>query len=114
MRISDWSSDVCSSDLCQHRAENFFAHQRIILAGTVEDGGFDVVAAAIVPHAAAAQSQRGAFALAGMDAVEHGLQDRKSVVSGTSLSVRVDLGGRGIIKKKIILQRTKQTDKKLK
>src|SRR3546814_13734294 len=28
-------------------------------------------------------------------------QDRKSVVSGTSVSVRVDLGGRRIIKKKL-------------
>src|SRR3546814_16559448 len=30
-----------------------------------------------------------------------GRVDRKSVVSGKSVSVRVDLGGRGIIKKKI-------------
>src|SRR3546814_14977356 len=29
-----------------------------------------------------------------------GLEDRKSVVSGTSVSVRVDLGGRRVLKKK--------------
>src|SRR3546814_11545662 len=31
---------------------------------------------------------------------EEGIRDRKSVVSGKSVSVRVDLGGRRIIKKK--------------
>src|SRR3546814_18289730 len=37
----------------------------------------------------------------GLPAQEGGnLQDRKSVVSGKSVSVRVDLGGRSIIKKK--------------
>src|SRR3546814_16409673 len=35
-------------------------------------------------------------------AVRHADPDRKSVVSGKSVSVRVDLGGRRIIKKKII------------
>src|SRR3546814_11818189 len=34
-------------------------------------------------------------------------EDRKSVVQGKSVSVRVDLGGRRIIKKKITLSHTK-------
>src|SRR3546814_20076738 len=34
-------------------------------------------------------------------------QDRKSVVSGKSVSVRVDLGGRRILKKKKILEQYK-------
>src|SRR3546814_21133936 len=37
------------------------------------------------------------------------LADRKSVVSGKSVSVRVDIGGRRIIKKQKIIKRTKQT-----
>src|SRR3546814_16333476 len=37
---------------------------------------------------------------AGIRTVEAGAGDRKSVVSGKSVSVRVDLGGRRIIKKK--------------
>src|SRR3546814_18652950 len=43
-----------------------------------------------------------------------GREDRKSVVSGMSVSVRVDLGGRGIIKKKskIKSRRSQQPTKK--
>src|SRR3546814_19732671 len=37
--------------------------------------------------------------------------DRKSVVSGKSVSVRVDLGGRRTIKKKIMKKHYKQTSK---
>src|SRR3546814_13165929 len=36
-----------------------------------------------------------------LDSLGEAVRDRKSVVSGKSVSVRVDLGGRGIIKKKI-------------
>src|SRR3546814_11811422 len=39
-------------------------------------------------------------------------QDRKSVVSGKSVSVRVDLGGRRIIKKKKTHTQTKYTKQK--
>src|SRR3546814_12541066 len=39
-------------------------------------------------------------AVALMSAEKHPMLDRKSVVSGKSVSVRVDLGGRHIIKKK--------------
>src|SRR3546814_13727736 len=38
--------------------------------------------------------------LTGNQVVRHRLADRKSVVKGKSVSVRVDLGGRRIIKKK--------------
>src|SRR3546814_12124206 len=37
-------------------------------------------------------------------------RDRKSVVTGTSVSVRVDLGGRGIITRKIITTRSEHSD----
>src|SRR3546814_8323590 len=79
LRSSDWSSDVCSSDLDLSRSRQdpqrqARAHQR--LRRTEEN------------DAAATDRGRGT----------HGRQDRKSVVSGKSVSERVDLGGRRIIK----------------
>src|SRR3546814_18147290 len=74
MRISDWSSDVCSSDLA--------------------DGGRQPRGEQ--PRTGA---QRAADA-AGPDHFGRGARDRKSVVAGKSVSVRVDLGGRRILKKK--------------
>src|SRR3546814_19639143 len=75
MRISDWSSDVCSSDL--------FAHLAL-------EPALDRVVEALPRHAV------GEVVLAG----EPFVGDRKSVVWGKSVSVRVDLGGRRSIKKK--------------
>src|SRR3546814_15762867 len=71
MRISDWSSDVCSSDLSMGAR---------MVGDLTETAG------------------------RGREAVWQGTgggrrADRKSVVSGKSVSVRVDLGGRRIIKK---------------
>src|SRR3546814_13317238 len=71
MRISDWSSDVCSSDLLGRGQRE----------GRVED-----LKVAVIGHA-----EHAAF---GCPAE----LDRKSVVSGKSVTVRVDLGGRRIIK----------------
>src|SRR3546814_1335457 len=79
VRISDWSSDVCSSDL---RATAPLSRRR----GRPRraDRGL------------AGRSWRSSSASGGRP----GRADRKSVVSGKSVSVRVDLGGRRIIKKK--------------
>src|SRR3546814_8993115 len=79
MRISDWSSDVCSSDLriAKPRPREF--RERVC------------------PPPASEEDQPDADHDAGS-------RDRKSVVSGKSVSVRVDLGGRRIIKKKNITQ----------
>src|SRR3546814_17863055 len=91
MRISDWSSDVCSSDLCV-LDEGFASRHR---AGE---------------HAALAVHQLGRRIGDDIGAeFERTLErggDRKSVVKGTSVSVRVDLGGRRIIKKKNIINST--------
>src|SRR3546814_21126910 len=78
MRISDWSSDVCSSDLpvCLRCALPRTRCATLLATpnGTaVANPGPDIPS---VPR------------------------DRKSVVWGKSVSVRVDLGGRRIIKKK--------------
>src|SRR3546814_14916236 len=103
MRISDWSSDVCSSDL-------------------LEDAGVQPASRPVLPqpdstalrHAApvaqmVVEQQREAdlpfrpsVAHAGNDERHRpGQIDRKSVVEGKSVLVRVALGGRLIIKKKI-------------
>src|SRR3546814_15326594 len=100
MRISDWSSDVCSSDLrrvqpAQHAADlRQFVHQLGLVleaARRVHDQNVDAGGGRL------------------LDGVDHDasrvaalLADRKSVVWGKSVSVRLDLGGRVIIKKKKI------------
>src|SRR3546814_16936008 len=121
MRISDWSSDVCSSDL--DIVEDVFAACRVIKDRRIDqrvhfDAGIDrlhrmmpkhIIACArrdcvdILEYAARLPAGRGpAVDSTGNVADEETLikLDRKSVVSGKSVSVRVDLGGRGIIKKK--------------
>src|SRR3546814_19186507 len=100
MRISDWSSDVCSSDLgiaglpeIRASAEDRSVERRGKLQQAREQG--------IVVH-------RNRRRLENCDArvrfqnLDHSHQgaDRKSVVSGKSVSVSVDLGGRRTIKKK--------------
>src|SRR3546814_12425623 len=88
MRISDWSSDVCSSDL-------MLDDGRTVRVGSdIPEGlrarmGIDPesFSGAVLEIGATDTNDRG------------GLKDRKSVVQGKTVSVRVDLGGRRIIKK---------------
>src|SRR3546814_18739942 len=102
MRISDWSSDVCSSDL------DFLADPtRLDVLHQQRAGAVLAVREAVVEHGHDGQ--------AGVEADEVGqLQrahrmigaephggidgDRTSVVWGKRVSVSVDLGGRSIIK----------------
>src|SRR3546814_20870788 len=86
MRISDWSSDVCSSDLVHARVPRQHAGQPF------GEGAADLVRQ---PDTDDRQDDSGA----GDQLIA---RDRKSVVEGKSVSVRVDLGGRRIIKKKNI------------
>src|SRR3546814_12830712 len=108
MRISDWSSDVCSSDLavvttshrqsqgvvsggeqqrCEAGGGGGFVEQQCDRDDGLVDGRehLDGVCELICQRAARASRR---------------WQDRKSVVSGKSVSVRVYLGGRRIIKQK--------------
>src|SRR3546814_15545374 len=106
MRISDWSSDVCSSDLVdaiemkpfEKRDQWPFALWRqksFEFIGADDDNG--ILAAdcyALRPLAAGkadhlAEARFGVFKL-----------DRKSVGEGKSVSGRVDIGGWRLIKKK--------------
>src|SRR3546814_14329255 len=120
MRISDWSSDVCSSDLAGRRANGrgidlMAADQRLVARsgdkldlllwreanlgpseisrvmdanpGLADPGPIlPLGTVIIVPATADATATR---------------VDRNSVVSGKSAEVRVELGGRSIIKKKM-------------
>src|SRR3546814_16918432 len=87
MRISDWSSDVCSSDLADDAANYGGIGAGEIIAGAVVLGGL----AAILSSSDNDRYDRS-------DA-RYRREDRKSVGSGKRVSVRVDLGGRRIIKK---------------
>src|SRR3546814_17802752 len=90
MRISDWSSDVCSSDLVvatdlMQAQLGAIEIQRRVDVGHPDHG-------VQVFHAGFPSSIRRSAG------VWPAARDRKSVVSGKSVSVRVDLGGRRIIK----------------
>src|SRR3546814_20012874 len=101
MRISDWSSDVCSSDLGR-------VARRRRKPGQPPGGHDACVGAGGAAGGAGDHGQPGAVERGG--GVFFRPSDRKSVVKGKSVSVRVDLGGRRILKKKISnLHRTKST-----
>src|SRR3546814_14816113 len=99
MRISDWSSDVCSSDLwracvlsdwtCCSKSSS----SRSSAANASSDELCEMIIVAL-DHDSSRASCSGAVATRAR------CEDRKSVVEGKSVSVRVDLGGRRIIKKK--------------
>src|SRR3546814_17160163 len=126
MRISDWSSDVCSSDLEQERepllrpgTDNIEEIARALeRVGTIGAAGIARIAQIVVEIIlvpAAPEHAEDVVELVALDPVlglerrgpgmvarelcDRG-EDRKNVVSGKSVSVRVDLGGRRINKKK--------------
>src|SRR3546814_18430054 len=90
MRISDWSSDVCSSDLHRPGApvdpEDRAVVQKRLVHGQPRDLTAGEADHQVPPHPA--------------EGSQRGLGDRKSVVKGKSVSVRVDLGCRRMIKQK--------------
>src|SRR3546814_17489347 len=100
MRISDWSSDVCSSDLQRHRLVR--ALLRLVQPRLREDQRQLPARRARHPRPSVAVhgGVRGDGAGDGPAVRTPAQLDRKSVVKGKSVSVRVDLGGRRIIKKK--------------
>src|SRR3546814_18906529 len=97
MRISDWSSDVCSSDLIAE-GDVIEADRPARRLGHRDRGGGRLDGAARLQEVEQPLGRAG-----GPLDVAHHLgkgADRKSVVWGKSVSVRVDLVGRGILKKK--------------
>src|SRR3546814_20525901 len=112
MRISDWSSDVCSSDLQRplkapqtrpdrrpHSITSSKGQNPSCITGgnhrspDPKQAPRDRILARLQDHVF------GAVAVS-CDDLGVGGKDRKSVGKGKGVSVRVDLGGRRIIKKK--------------
>src|SRR3546814_13262935 len=122
MRISDWSSDVCSSDLANLRPDivSFIAELNVLQPYCTSDDAKTLACldspTKTFPQgtsgAPCARPRRRSRASAPIDAGPRftkedaadqstaGIIDRKSVVSGKSVSVRVDLVGGRVIKKK--------------
>src|SRR3546814_13664467 len=103
MRISDWSSDVCSSDLIPR----FCYHERLSIAGNCRMCLVEVKPGPPKPQASCAlPATEGQEIRTDSEMVRTAREgvmeflDRKSVVEGKSVAVRVDLGGSRIIKKK--------------
>src|SRR3546814_12460456 len=99
MRISDWSSDVCSSDLYSATAMLREKFQRREMS--VEE--IAETAQVIAQHSLGNIGFSGLMTAAakfmkGVDEESFVTLDRKSVVSGKSVAVRVALAGRRIIK----------------
>src|SRR3546814_16962507 len=103
MRISDWSSDVCSSDLWRSaswpsRASSLKLGQDQMSAVTPKSLSSSSAAALtsrrMVPEPISWTRCSPFLGLPGA------LNDRKSVVSGTGVSVSVECGGRRYHKKK--------------
>src|SRR3546814_20509121 len=102
MRIRDWSSDVCSSDLKQP-LEQLGAPAGQFVERERGPGNFGVNR----EHARPGRGFEDAVADAARGGVRRDDGARKRVVKGKSVAVRVDLGGRRLIKtKKARHQRT--------
>src|SRR3546814_12781323 len=103
MRISDWSSDVCSSDLAtqwmlQQYGRVWQAHHLWAMPVVAET--YDGVLNDINGLHVTAEHAVNAIHAAAAGPVAEGNVDRKSVVWGKSVSVSVKHGGGRIIKKK--------------
>src|SRR3546814_12999119 len=105
MRISDWSSDVCSSDLKVLVGIDLDVPAGTMVGFVGPNGSGKTTLLNII--SGFVESDSGTVRLGDVDitgtpthkVAALGLADRKSVGKGQSVSVRVDLGGRRIIKK---------------
>src|SRR3546814_19894704 len=87
MRISDWSSDVCSSDLIA--AERSYIEDAAAIGNELA-----------APDYGSGMEHPRAVAFGRIDYADRAaLVDRKSVGEGKNVSVRVDIGGRRMHKK---------------
>src|SRR3546814_20431552 len=113
MRISDWSSDVCSSDLLAQRSKRGVSTARPIQLASVTcmpmaevEGGACPIPILPFPSIRSltdvpAEPPR---RLIPVLETRKRSSDRKSVVKGKSVSVREGHGGRGIIQKQQTIQ----------
>src|SRR3546814_19877444 len=104
MRIRDCSSDVCSSDLIKRiEGERRVLHQRIARLNGAATRSTQLGERLLAHVQRTAQAvgfptQYARYTLAHADMSPE--EDRKSVVEGKGVPVRVDIGGSQIIKKK--------------
>src|SRR3546814_19866456 len=102
MRISDWSSDVCSSDLrgMVRALLNRIFRRRAAQPDSADDAAVEALTTDLslrLTDRARAELQADFEALPRLRPRDR--LDRQSVEEGQSVSVRVDLGGRRIHKK---------------
>src|SRR3546814_16397429 len=112
MRISDWSSDVCSSDLFLGEGEHYESRYHLTLTWLPTPDSAEAAGRSLVERPDAEQGRDWHGALSSFIAesdrapdlfasfMPEVRADRKSVVWGKSVSVRVGVGGPLIIKKK--------------
>src|SRR3546814_13057788 len=120
MRISDWSSDVCSSDLLTETAKTTGAIFFVVIGASIFSNFINIagmpgelgqwisnleISPIVVLLAVLVIYVCLGFVLESLSMILLPMPvfypvDRKSVVSGRSVSVRVDLGGGRIIHKK--------------
>src|SRR3546814_18048563 len=98
MRISDWSSDVCSSDLAPMTPE--FALKLGWAAGRVFGRGAPGARVVV-----GKDTRRSGYMFESALEAGFAAADRKSVVLGQGVSGRVGLGGRRTIKKNSVVTR---------
>src|SRR3546814_3697153 len=87
MRISDWSSVVCSSDLIT------IAYSILSLRADISPHSSTLHSRQVRRHPRARPTRRDGRRAAVGAVPTHRIKDRKSVVLGKSVSVRQDLGG---------------------
>src|SRR3546814_18707016 len=95
MRISDWSSDVCSSDLTVAHAVSVELAHAVAFQHSVANQLAHSVAVELA-HAVAVQhslTDAVAFEPAHAVAFHHSIEYRQGVVEGKRVSVGLDLGG---------------------
>src|SRR3546814_16506793 len=100
MRISDWISDVCSSDLCADRIASDRALERersMILSGSLSNFRPRLRCELTVKSTVGNSPDRASARAASASAIP--ASEPKSAVLGKRVSVRVDFGGRRLLKK---------------
>src|SRR3546814_11458424 len=117
MRIGDWISDVCSSDLRRHlagrRQHAAVAERGQRRAGVEQPRRLQLLDTREGVEGFQAEVVEEGLGGAPGDRAARRLAARKSGVQGKDVSVRVDLGGRGTIKNNEIIAKRYRIESKI-